>query len=82
MNAYVVKPVKFQSFVEAVQQIGAFWVVINEAPPGTVRRERAGNEYGQRRLASADMLASANISSETSSADPQALHFSGERGSL
>ena len=33
VNAYVVKPVKFQSFVEAVEQVGAFWAVINEPPP-------------------------------------------------
>ena len=33
VNAYVVKPVKFQSFVEAVQQLGAFWAVLNEPPP-------------------------------------------------
>jgi CheY-like chemotaxis protein len=38
VNAYVVKPVKFQSFVEAVEQVGAFWGVINEAPPGSLRR--------------------------------------------
>jgi two-component system response regulator len=38
VNAYVVKPVKFQSFVEAVQRVGAFWAVINEPPPGTLRR--------------------------------------------
>ena len=41
VNAYVVKPVKFQSFVEAVRQVGAFWAVINEAPPGSLRRERS-----------------------------------------
>ena len=33
VNAYVVKPVKFQDFVEAVKQVGAFWAVVNEAPP-------------------------------------------------
>jgi two-component system, response regulator len=33
VNAYVVKPVKFQEFVEAVKQIGAFWAVLNEPPP-------------------------------------------------
>ena len=38
VNAYVVKPVKFQSFVEAVEQVGAFWAVINEPPPGSLRR--------------------------------------------
>ena len=31
-NAYVVKPVDFSEFVEAVQQIGAFWAVVNEPP--------------------------------------------------
>lgn len=38
VNAYVVKPVKFQSFMEAVEQVGAFWAVINEPPPGSLRR--------------------------------------------
>ena len=33
VNAYVVKPVKFQQFIEAVKQIGSFWAVINEIPP-------------------------------------------------
>jgi CheY-like chemotaxis protein len=37
-NAYVVKPVKFADFVEAVRQIGAFWALINEPPPDSVRR--------------------------------------------
>jgi two-component system response regulator len=36
VNAYVVKPVQFQEFVEAVRQIGCFWGVINEPPPGSV----------------------------------------------
>jgi len=36
VNGYVVKPMKFQDFVEAVRQVGAFWGVINEVPPGTV----------------------------------------------
>lgn len=30
VNAYVVKPLKFQSFVEAVKQVGSFWAVLNE----------------------------------------------------
>lgn len=38
VNAYVVKPVKFQSFMEAIGQVGAFWAVINEPPPGSLRR--------------------------------------------
>ena len=32
VNAYVVKPVLFQEFIEAVKQIGAFWAVLNEPP--------------------------------------------------
>jgi two-component system response regulator len=40
VNAYVVKPVKFQSFIEAVEQVGAFWAVINEPPPGSLRRSQ------------------------------------------
>jgi CheY-like chemotaxis protein len=32
-NAYVVKPVKFNEFVDAVKQVGAFWALINQ-PPG------------------------------------------------
>ena len=38
VNAYVVKPVKFQNFVEAVERVGAFWAVLNEPPPGSLRR--------------------------------------------
>ena len=33
VNAYVVKPVDFKEFIEAVKQIGVFWAVINEVPP-------------------------------------------------
>ena len=36
VNAYVVKPVDFQQFVEAVRQIGLFWAVFNQPPPGCV----------------------------------------------
>ncbi len=32
-NAYVVKPVDFEDFIEAVKQVGVFWAVINELPP-------------------------------------------------
>jgi CheY-like chemotaxis protein len=31
-NAYVVKPVSFQEFVEAIKEVGLFWGVINQAP--------------------------------------------------
>ena len=33
VNAYVVKPVGFTEFTEAIKQIGAFWAILNEAPP-------------------------------------------------
>lgn len=33
-NAYVVKPVEFDSFVEAIMELGLFWAVINQVPHG------------------------------------------------
>jgi two-component system response regulator len=38
VNAYVVKPMKFHDFVEAVKQVGGFWALVNEVPPGSLRR--------------------------------------------
>ena len=35
-NAYVVKPVDFHDFVDAIKKTGLFWAVLNEPPPGTV----------------------------------------------
>ncbi|HXX59015.1 MAG TPA: response regulator, partial [Thermodesulfovibrionales bacterium] len=32
-NGYVVKPVGFHDFVDAIRQTGAFWAVVNEPPP-------------------------------------------------
>jgi len=40
VNAYVVKPVRFEEFVKAVQQLGGFWAVLNEPPPGSVKPAR------------------------------------------
>jgi CheY-like chemotaxis protein len=37
VNAYVVKPVDFHDFVNAVKELGIFWAVINEPPPGSVK---------------------------------------------
>jgi CheY-like chemotaxis protein len=37
VNAYVVKPVDFHEFVNAVKELGIFWAVINEPPPDSVR---------------------------------------------
>ena len=33
VNAFVVKPVGFQQFIDAVGRAGMFWAVVNEAPP-------------------------------------------------
>jgi CheY-like chemotaxis protein len=38
VNAYVVKPVDFTQFIDVVRQLGMFWAVVNEPPPGSVRR--------------------------------------------
>jgi CheY-like chemotaxis protein len=33
VNAYVVKPVDFPEFINAVKVLGGFWAVVNEPPP-------------------------------------------------
>jgi len=40
VNAYVVKPVEFKAFVAAITELGVFWGVLNEPPPGSVRALR------------------------------------------
>jgi CheY-like chemotaxis protein len=37
VNAYVVKPVDFCAFMDAVKLLGGFWALLNEPPPVTVR---------------------------------------------
>jgi CheY-like chemotaxis protein len=37
VNAYVVKPVDFTEFVRAIADLGIFWAVLNEPPPGSHR---------------------------------------------
>ena len=42
VNAYVVKPVDFHEFVNAVKELGVFWAVINQPPPGSGNGSPAG----------------------------------------
>jgi len=39
VNAYVVKPVDFHEFVNAIKELGVFWAIINEPPPGSIRKK-------------------------------------------
>ena len=39
VNAYVVKPVDFHEFVNAIKELGMFWAIINEPPPGSIRKK-------------------------------------------
>jgi CheY-like chemotaxis protein len=38
VNAYVVKPVNFHEFLNAIKELGIFWALINEPPPGSMKR--------------------------------------------
>ncbi|MDQ8021470.1 MAG: response regulator [Moraxellaceae bacterium] len=40
VNAYVVKPVEFKQFVAAIADLGVFWAVLNEPPPGSTKAPR------------------------------------------
>lgn len=35
-NAYVVKPVDFHEFVDSIRELGLFWAVVNQPPPGSL----------------------------------------------
>ena len=48
VNAYVVKPVDFHEFVQALNKLGLFWAVVNEPPPGALRRSDATCSSRQR----------------------------------
>ena len=39
VNAYVVKPVKFPDFLDAVRKLGVFWALINEPPPASIPKK-------------------------------------------
>jgi CheY-like chemotaxis protein len=38
VNAYVVKPVGFTEFIKALKELGLFWAVVNQPPPGSIPR--------------------------------------------
>jgi CheY-like chemotaxis protein len=38
VNAYVVKPVDFHDFITAVKELGMFWAIINQPPPGSIKK--------------------------------------------
>jgi DNA-binding response OmpR family regulator len=38
VNGYVVKPVNFHEFVNAIRELGVFWAIINEPPPGSMKK--------------------------------------------
>jgi CheY-like chemotaxis protein len=40
VNAYVVKPVGFREFIQAISDLGIFWAVLNAPPPGSMRPKR------------------------------------------
>jgi DNA-binding NarL/FixJ family response regulator len=43
VNSYIVKPVDFEGFVRAVQDLGMYWVLLNQPPPDLgVRQEPRG----------------------------------------
>jgi hypothetical protein len=37
VNAYVVKPVDFHEFINAVKELGVFWALINDPRPGSMK---------------------------------------------
>jgi CheY-like chemotaxis protein len=38
VNAYVVKPVDFHEFINAVKELGIFWAIVNQPPPGSIKK--------------------------------------------
>ena len=43
VNAYVVKPVDFEQFTEAIQHLGIFWSLINEPVPEILNKRNTKN---------------------------------------
>jgi CheY-like chemotaxis protein len=34
VNSYIVKPVDFEQFSQTIRQLGLYWLVVNQPPPG------------------------------------------------
>lgn len=41
VNGYVVKPLEYEQFVQAIREVGLFWGVVNSPPPGSVGHNAA-----------------------------------------
>jgi CheY-like chemotaxis protein len=48
VNAFVVKPVGFREFFEAIQDLGVFWAILNEPPPASLKPLRRSGTDGDR----------------------------------
>lgn len=46
VNAYVVKPMDFHAFIEAVKELSVFWAVVNEPPPNSQAKRRSESAVG------------------------------------
>src|SRR5439155_13798 len=49
VNAFVVKPVAFEEFMQAVRNLGLFWAVLNEPPPDKHRSPSLPGRWVRRR---------------------------------
>ena len=47
VNAFVVKPVDFQEFFEAIRDLGVFWAVLNEPPPRAAGGRSSDDSTGE-----------------------------------
>ena len=72
VNAYVVKPVDFAEFVRAIADLGIFWAVLNEPPPGSLPLHQAASRLS---LAGHAATPSAAPAAAQQVADARAQHI-------